>query len=209
MLAGADAVGLNFYDKSARSIDLATAQKVAAAMPSKITKVGVFVNASASEIRQAVEQVKLDVVQLHGDEPPEFLAELSDFTIVRSFRFGDEGTDPIRGYLEQCAAKRLPDSILVDARHGDQYGGTGKTFDWEALAEQRDQLRDLPLILAGGLTPFNVAKAIALVRPDAVDTASGVESELGHKDPVLVRAFATSSKKAFAAVAASGNFTLG
>jgi phosphoribosylanthranilate isomerase len=91
----------------------------------------------------------------------------------------------------------LPDAILVDSLKPGEYGGTGEVADWEAVSNARAGLGEIPLVLAGGLTPFNVADAIAKVRPDAVDTASGVESRPANKDPMLVRAFVNAAKKAF------------
>jgi phosphoribosylanthranilate isomerase len=199
-LAGADAVGLNFYDQSPRHVDLEEAERIVKVLPPRVTKVGVFVNALADDITRIAGQLRLDMVQLHGDEPPEMLARLTDRPVLRAFRVGENGVASIEQYLEQCAATHRPAAILVDASHGYLYGGTGKTVDWQSLAAQRARLQGLPLILAGGLTPFNVAEAIALVQPDAVDTASGVESEQGHKDPILVRAFVTSARRAFAAL---------
>jgi phosphoribosylanthranilate isomerase len=93
-----------------------------------------------------------------------------------------------------------PAALLIDAPRTAEFGGTGKVVDWKQLAEVRPQLADLPLVLAGGLTPFNVAEAIATVRPDAVDVASGIESKPGSKDLLLVRAFVTAAKKALAEI---------
>jgi phosphoribosylanthranilate isomerase len=110
---------------------------------------------------------------------------------------------PIDEYLEQCAALGcLPDALLIDAHKPGEYGGTGETADWEAIARWRDKKQfDIPLVLAGGLTPYNVAEAIQIVRPDAVDTASGVEISPGRKGSELVRAFVAEAKRAFAAIA--------
>ena len=115
---------------------------------------------------------------------------------------GREGSSPIDEYLQQCAALNcLPDAVLIDSHKTGEYGGTGKTADWEAIAKWRESRRfDIPLVLAGGLTPDNVARAIQIVRPDAVDTASGVESSPGRKDPARAQAFIAEAKRAFAAM---------
>ncbi|MEO8493595.1 MAG: phosphoribosylanthranilate isomerase [Planctomycetota bacterium] len=196
-LAGADAVGLNFYDQSPRYVNLDTAQKVIGVLRPNVKRVGLFVNSAADDINRIAEQLQLDYIQLHGDEPPELLAELSERPIIRAFRFGEAGADEIARFLEACGSGRRPDAILVDALKPGEYGGTGEVVDWDAVSNARGVLGGLPLVLAGGLTPFNVANAVAKVRPDAVDTASGVETRPANKDPMLVRAFVNAAKKAF------------
>jgi len=198
-LAGADAVGLNFYDKSPRCIDLAAAELVMPAIPDKVTKVGVFVNSGADEINEIAARLDLDFLQLHGDEPPEFLGNFAQHKIIRAFRCGDDGFSAIAQYLESCQALgRIPDAVLLDANQPGQYGGTGQAIDWHSVAQCREVLLDVPLVLAGGLTPFNITEAIDAARPDAVDVASGVESAPASKDVMLIRAFCTNAKKAFA-----------
>ncbi|MDA1054305.1 MAG: phosphoribosylanthranilate isomerase [Planctomycetota bacterium] len=196
-LAGADAVGLNFYQNSPRHVDMQTAEKLVAVLRPTVKRVGLFVNSTADEINRVAEQLQLDFIQLHGDEPPELLAELSPRPILRAFRFGESGLDDIARFLEDCGDGRKPDAILVDSVKPEKYGGTGEVADWEAVANAKPILGEIPLVLAGGLTPFNVAEAIARVRPDAVDTASGVEGRPANKDPMLVRAFVNAAKKAF------------
>ncbi len=196
-LAGADAVGLNFFARSPRYIDQEMATKLVGALRQGVKRVGLFVNSSVDEINQIAEALQLDYVQLHGDEPPELLADLSPRPIIRAFRFGENGAAEIAQFLERCAGGRSPDAILVDTLKQGEYGGTGEVADWNAVSEARAVLGEIPLVLAGGLTPFNVADAIAKVRPDGVDTASGVESRPANKDPMLVRAFVNAAKKAF------------
>jgi phosphoribosylanthranilate isomerase len=199
-LAGADAIGLNFYPGSSRCIDLATADQIVSGLPSNVAKVGVFVNAPTDEMEQIADRLALDWIQLHGDETPDQLAAMGERPIIRAVRFGNDGPTTIAQYLEDCQqAGRLPDALLVDAAQSGEYGGTGKTVDWQALAAARASLADLPMILAGGLTPFTVEEAIATTKPVAVDVASGVESKPGNKDPLLVRAFVNAARKAFAA----------
>ncbi len=198
-LAGADAIGLNFYAKSPRFVDLENAELVVPAIPKSVTKVGVFVNESAEEINAISSRLELDYVQLHGDEPAEFLADVTQAKVIRAFRCGDDGFTPIANYLEACQALgRLPDAVLLDAHQPGEYGGTGQAIDWASVAENRQILAGAPLVLAGGLTPFNVAEAIHATHPNAVDVASGVESAPGTKDLLLIRAFCSAAKKAFA-----------
>lgn len=203
-LAGADAVGLNFYPESPRFIDSEAAEKIVAVLPDRIAKVGIFVNASADEVLKTSDRLKLDWIQLHGDEPPETLVELGSRSVVRAFRFGQDGYAEIAQYLEACQrAARLPEAVLVDARREGEFGGTGETVEWSAVDAGRTAFGNLPLVLAGGLTPFNVSEAIAAAKPIAVDTASGVESKPGNKDPMLVRAFVNAARKAFEALAST------
>jgi phosphoribosylanthranilate isomerase len=187
--AGADAVGLNFYAASPRCCPFERAREIAAALPVGVCKVGVFVNAPADEIRRLAREVPLDLVQLHGDEPPEFLRELRPLAIMRAVRV-DHDLSPVASYLAAChRLMALPRLLLVDAARGGQYGGTGMTLDWTLLAAHRQQLGGMPLVLAGGLSPDNVACAIAHMRPWAVDVASGVETAPGVKSPELVQKF--------------------
>ena len=200
--AGADAIGLNFYDKSRRYVDPESAAEIARDVAGDVTVVGLFVNSSTDAIREVNEVVPLDVIQLHGDEPPELLAELMDKTILRAFRYGPEGMRPIAEYLEQCdRLDCLPLAVLIDAHSAGEYGGTGKQADWPRLADERAALGEKRLILAGGLTPDNVAEAIRIVRPHGVDVSSGVEmqatqGEQPRKDAALVRKFVTEAKAA-------------
>jgi len=138
-------------------------------------------------------------VQLHGDEPPAFLGRLPrNVTIVRAVHCRPDGLAPLAGYLDECRRLgRLPDAVLVDADVGTNFGGSGQLADWTLITRDRRALADLPLILAGGLTPQNVADAITAVHPDAVDVASGVESPPGRKDPTLVANFLTAARAAF------------
>ena len=196
-LAGADAVGLNFYEQSPRHVDFETAERLIKVLRPHVKRVGLFVNCSVDVVNRVAEDLQLDYIQLHGDEPPEMLADLTERLILRAFRFGETGADEIRRFLDGCGGGRHPDGILVDALKPGEYGGTGEVADWDAVAKAKSNLGELPLVLAGGLTPFNVAEAIAKVRPDGVDTASGVEGRPGDKDPMLVRAFVNAAKKAF------------
>ena len=198
---GVDAIGLNFYKKSKRYVSADRGAEITAALPAGVIKVGVFVNSSASAIRQVAETAKLDVIQLHGDEPPTFLGELSDFLLLRAFR--TEGSlQAVKDYLSD--APKSPQAVLLDAYDPHEYGGTGKTLYWPDLADAGLDICDaggavLPLILAGGLNPANVAQAISEAQPHGVDVASGVESEPGKKCRKLCEAFLNSAKSAFPA----------
>ena len=193
---GAEMIGLNFFAGSPRYVSPEQAQAIADEIPQTT---GVFVNASAEEINGIAESVGLDWVQLHGDEPPEMLADIrTNLPIIRVHCLGERGVEAIADDLEACRAKgRAPDAVLVDATVAGQYGGTGKTADWAALKNYGDWLGEVPLILAGGLRAENVGEAIAAVGPDAVDTASGVESSAGVKDAVKMQAFWAAAVTAF------------
>jgi phosphoribosylanthranilate isomerase len=196
--AGADAVGLNFYPKSPRFVEFSRAKEISEVLPSEIAKVGVFVNVSAEEICRNFDELGLDMIQLHGDEPPEFLASLGGRPVMKAFRLGRGGLQDIFDYLERCRTlEGLPQRVLIDAQVGGSYGGTGKTADWSLCARYVRQKNLPPQVLAGGLCPANVAEAIAQVRPAAVDTASGVEASPGRKDHAAVVAFVRAAKRAF------------
>jgi phosphoribosylanthranilate isomerase len=197
--SGADALGLNFYAQSKRCVERDTAEQIAAALPNTISKVGVFVNHSAEQIQDVATQIHPSHIQLHGDESAQFLNNLpTSIKIIRAYRCGADGLARLVSYIEQCRAiGRAPDAVLIDSGAGGAFGGTGHTADWKLIANQRDVLGDIPLILAGGLTPTNVAAAIDAVRPDAVDVASGVEREPGIKDHDLIKRFIAAAREAF------------
>jgi len=196
--AGADAIGLNFYEKSRRFVSVEMARKIAVEISTVATPIGLFVNHSAEDVKIICGTVGLHVVQLHGDEPPGFLGQLDrDYNIVRARRFSEKGLQEISDDLQACSdlSGFLPDAVLLDAESPGHYGGTGKTISWAGLADSHDQI-GVPLILAGGLTPENVAEAIRTVRPYGVDVASGVESSPGVKDKEKMRAFVAAAKTA-------------
>lgn len=195
--AGADMIGLNFYPQSVRYVSPKQAASIAAEVPQTT---GVFVNATADEIHRTVEQVGLDWVQLHGDETPELVAEIkSQLPLIRVQFLGKHGLQAIAEDIAACTELgRPPTAVLVDATVEGEYGGTGKTADWPALANYREVMGKVPLVLAGGLQAENVAAAIATVQPDAVDTASGVEGSPGVKDTEKMQSFIRNAKAAFA-----------
>lgn len=199
--AGADAVGINFVAGSPRCVDPEIAREVAEAVPAGVLTVGVFAGMPAAEIARIADTVGLDAVQLHGHltgtgpdvDPPQRCAELRGRAVIRAVRLGSDGLEEPRRWIAAArAAGRGPDMVVVDATvPGDAaagvLGGTGAVVDWEALV--RAGGLDVPLALAGGLTPLNVADAIRATAARAVDTASGVESAPGVKDAGKTRAF--------------------
>jgi phosphoribosylanthranilate isomerase len=194
MDAGADMLGFNFYPKSPRYIDPGKCRDIMSVMRKygHITYVGVFVNATVADIRATIETCGLSLAQLHGDETSEMLKSLYG----RAFK-------AFRGVTDVGADKRMIASgapaFLVDAAVKGAYGGTGVKADWSAAAELAKQY---PLLLAGGLTPENVAEAVRQVRPWGVDVASGVESVPGVKDISKMKAFVKAVRSATMEVAA-------
>ena len=195
--AGADAVGLNFYHGSKRHIDPEMAAAIVRELPESIVRVGLFVNAPAGEIRELVNRLRLDLVQLHGDESPADIAALGEIPVMKAFR--PASSLEVIVYLEACARLGCqPRMVLLDASVPGALGGTGLRADWEIAQQYLQSLRVPPLVLAGGLTPDNVAEAIRTVKPAAVDTASGVEFAPGRKDPDQVARFVDAARAAFA-----------
>jgi phosphoribosylanthranilate isomerase len=197
--AGVDAVGFVFFAMSPRRMNAERAAAVARQLPPFLLRVGVFVNASQDEMARVADAVGLDLLQLHGDEPPEAFDHLPR-RALKAVRVG-KGFAP----QEALAYEGRAAGLLVDTRSpGDTLmpGGTGRTFDWSLVEEVRARSRFL--VLAGGLGPENVADAVATVRPDAVDVSSGVESLPGRKDKDRVRAFVEAVRAAEGALAGSG-----
>jgi phosphoribosylanthranilate isomerase len=201
--AGADAIGINFYAESPRFVEPRSAQHLVAAAPPSLVKVGVFVNADLEAVCGIYDALGLDMIQLHGDEPPQFIRDLEHRPVIRAFRIDDRGLAPVGEYLEQCdRLRKMPRAVLLDAHRAGQFGGTGQTADWRTIRNEKRLLRDVSfqtvsLILAGGLTADNAVEAISTVAPKGVDTASGVESSPGKKDPHLVRQFVEAARGAF------------
>jgi phosphoribosylanthranilate isomerase len=195
--AGADAVGLNFYAQSPRCIDLATARAIVQSVPQGMAKVGVFVNESLQRMIQVADQLALDFVQLHGDEPPDRLAGLAPRQTIRAFRMsGDD--EPLLTYLRACHELGYPPTaVLIDAYKLGIYGGTGKTADWGRVREFLQRAGNVPVVLSGGLSPENVAEAIERARPAAVDVASGVEVAPGRKDAARMGRFVDAARRAW------------
>jgi phosphoribosylanthranilate isomerase len=187
--AGAWALGMVFWPGSPRACDPNEAQLIGAALRRTVNLAGVFVNATLAEIDDMAQLAGLSLVQLHGDEGPAFCTEVARRTgakVIKATR--------LRSRAElQAAAAFHTDFHLLDAHVEGVPGGTGATLDWELV---RDARLDAPVILSGGLTPDNVADAIAATRPFAVDVASGTELVPGVKDPQKLEAFAAAVRGA-------------
>jgi phosphoribosylanthranilate isomerase len=168
---GADALGFNFWPGSRRHVTPAAAHAIVSALPPFVTPVGVFVNQPEGEIRAIAAETGIQVLQLHGDEPPDLCARLP-LPVVKAIPVDQVST------LSRLLSYEVQAFLLDTPSRG--FGGTGRPFDW-SLAEGVSDVA--PVILAGGLDPENVAAAIRAVRPFAVDVASGVESSPGVKDP--------------------------
>ncbi|MBD3651789.1 MAG: phosphoribosylanthranilate isomerase [Alcanivorax sp.] len=186
--AGADAIGLVFYPPSPRYVSPRKAADIVAALPPFVTTVGLFVDAPPEQIAALLEQVPLDMLQFHGDESPEYCAAFQR-PWIKALRMRD-GVDP-RAEADRYGAAGAR-GLLVDSYVPGVPGGTGERFDWDRLPADPS----LPLVLAGGLDPANVAEAVRRVRPWAVDVSGGVEvlgvdgrRQGGIKDPGAVSAF--------------------
>jgi phosphoribosylanthranilate isomerase len=205
--AGADAIGLNFYPGSKRYLRPDSVTSVVTAIPERVAKIGVFVNPTLAELHEVFvkfteAEAKLDWLQIHGVDHPDAFVDFKKLglPILQAFRWGRDDANQIDDYLSRCASLQCsPRAMLIDAYKVNEHGGTGQTVDWPAVAQWRESASmAAPLVLAGGLTPTNVAEAIQIVHPDAVDTASGVETSPGQKDARLMREFIDKARRAFA-----------
>ena len=181
--AGAWALGLILFSGSPRRCPLPAAERIAATLRRQAEVCGVFVNSPLDEVAAVADALGLTMVQLHGDEGPSFCAEVARRTGAKVIKAARVRTGADITALETFHT----DFHLLDTHQPGRFGGTGETFDWELVRQRRT---DIPLILSGGLTPDNVAEAIRVTRPYAVDTASGTEARPGVKDPEKLRAFA-------------------
>lgn len=177
--AGADALGFVFYPPSPRHVELESARRIAERVAPFVTRVGLFVNATRDRIAEAVERVGIDLIQFHGDESPSDCAGHGR-PYIKAIRM-KEGVDLI------AERERYADAagLLVDSYRPGVPGGTGATFDWDRIPPELAG----GIILAGGLTPQNIAEAVRRVRPYAVDVSGGVERDKGIKDPDKIRSF--------------------
>jgi phosphoribosylanthranilate isomerase len=179
--AGADAIGVNLWSGSKRFVEPAAARDVLAAVPNGVLRVGVFVGAPVDEVQRRIDELELDRAQLHGDESPAFFDRL-DSRLIRVVRVRDQSSF-------EAEAGWSPALWLYDA-FVEGYGGGGVPAPWPLIAARARR----PFLLAGGLTPQNVAAGIAATRPDGVDVASGVESSARRKDPARVAAFIAAAR---------------
>jgi len=176
---GADALGFIFVPDTPRYIEPQTASRIIRELPPFITRVGVFADASPEEIHKTIQTCGLNAIQLHGSETPEYCREIKCAKVIKAFRVKDRNSlFPIPEYQV--------DAYLLDTYVKGKKGGTGETFNWELAKEAKPYGR---IIIAGGLTPENVAAAIQNVQPYAVDVSSGVEARPGKKDHAKIRAF--------------------
>jgi phosphoribosylanthranilate isomerase len=183
--AGADAVGLVFYERSPRHVSITRALALVNVLPPFVTTVGLFVDADADFVRQVLATVPLDLLQFHGDESPEYCVQFGR-PYLKAIRV-KAGVD-----LIQCAARyQAAKALLLDAHVEGIPGGTGATFDWTLIPQQLA----LPVILSGGLDARNVTDGVSKVRPYAVDVSSGVEVAKGIKDAAKVAAFINEVKR--------------
>ena len=184
-VAGADAIGLVFYAPSPRAVSAEQARQIISALPPFVTSVGLFVNASAQEVRAVLAEVPLDVLQFHGDEPADFCKQFGrPYLKALRVRAGDD--------LNALAAQWPEASgILLDSYKAGVPGGTGEIFDWSLIPTERTW----PLVLAGGLAAENVADAITRAAPWAVDVSGGVEQAKGIKDADKINSFVREVKR--------------
>ena len=184
--AGADAIGFIFVAETPRFIEAEIATAIAAEVPERVKRVGVFVDTLVEEMNRLAREVPLDLVQLHSDMPAESARRIAvPFIKVVRVR-GEIDVDRLRSYK---ATAYLFDTYLEGA-----HGGTGRTFDWDLALPVVEA--GLPVVLSGGLTPDNVSEAVRRVRPYGVDVSSGVEARPGIKDHDKVRAFVTNARQA-------------
>lgn len=186
--AGANLIGFNFYEKSPRHIAEDEAARIRVQLPKRVKAVGIFVNRLPADVIALRSSLELDAVQLHGDEPPEAVAEIAPVVpVIKAFRVEPEF--PLTSLDEYSRAF----AFLFDAAHTGQYGGTGRTTDWDVARRAAASHR---IILAGGLKVENVAAAVRIVRPYGIDVASGVEFSPGKKDPGRLREFIQEVRRA-------------
>ena len=187
---GANAIGLVFYTKSPRHVSGAQAVELIRALPPFVMSVGLFVDAAIQEVMQTLGSVRLDLLQFHGDETPDYCRQIfrqSGVPYIKALRVRP-GVDLLQYAHDYQDAKAL----LLDAYVEGIHGGTGVTFDWALIPKKLP----LPVVLSGGLTPENVTAAVKAARPWAVDVSSGVESSKGIKDAAKIAAFVTGVRNA-------------
>jgi len=177
---GADALGFIFYPKSPRAVAPEAARAIIRQLPPFVASVGVFVDEEAATVRDLAARVGLDWLQLHGQESPEYCRSLGR-RVIKGFRIKDQSS-----LAELAVYRDAAQALLLDTYKKGLPGGTGESFDWQ-LARGAGQFG--PIILSGGLTPDNVAQAVATALPAAVDVASGVEAAPGKKDPAKLSGF--------------------
>lgn len=184
--AGADALGFVFYASSPRAVTIGQVKEILHSIPPFVARVGLFLNPEAEAVRAVLDTLRLDILQFHGAESPDFCASFGT-PYMKAL-----GASPDADLEEQTRGYPHAAAFLFDSHRCGEAGGTGKTFDWNMLPTSLMR----PLVLAGGLTPGNVAEAVRRVRPYAVDVSSGVESAPGRKDSELMKSFVAEVKRA-------------
>ncbi|MCA1621059.1 MAG: phosphoribosylanthranilate isomerase [Acidobacteria bacterium] len=185
--AGAGMLGFNFYARSQRCVSASEARRIIERLPEGVECVGVFVNEAApEEVERIASEAGVGAVQLHGDETHDFCRALRGQTTIKALRVGPD-------FTPEAAAAYPTDAVLLDAYVAGEWGGTGHTFDWALARRTREAVPRL--FLAGGLKPENVAEAVAVVRPHAVDVCSGVETAPGRKSLEQMRRFVEQVKE--------------
>lgn len=186
--AGAHALGFNFYPQSPRYVEPSAARRIVEQLPASILCVGVFVNLpDAEQVKRVASEAAVQAVQLHGDESPEYCKKLKDLFVIKALRVNRE-------FEPERAARYETEAVLLDGFSPVAFGGVGQGFDWSVALRTRELVEKL--FLAGGLNANNVAAAIQLVQPYAVDACSGLESIPGRKDMAKVRAFIVAVREA-------------
>lgn len=191
---GADYLGFNFYKKSPRRIDRKMAKKIIEKIPNNVKKVGIFANEDLNSINGIAKGLNLDLIQLHGDEKPEYCEQLKNKSkkgIIKAFRIKNiQNNENHKDNMNiKNAESYNADFLMFDAHKEGMFGGTGNTFDWDILKGIKK-----PFFLSGGLNPENVKDAIKIVKPYAVDAASGVEENPRKKDYYKMKKFIEASK---------------
>jgi len=178
--AGADALGFNFYKPSPRYIEPANAREIIKKLPERVMTVGVFLNEESERVKSIATETGVTALQLHGDESPEYCAELKEWYRIKAFAVGEN-------FDAKVPLDYPVEAVMLDARHETLRGGTGLISDWSVAKRIRELGKRL--FLAGGLSPENVREAIAVVNPYAVDACSALEESPGRKDQKRVQAF--------------------
>lgn len=181
---GVSALGFIFYKKSPRYISPSRARKIIDELPPFVTPIGVFVNHRERAVKDVCNFTGIRTIQLHGDEDPNYCKRLKSYKLIKAFRVQQD-------FIFKGITKYPVSAYLFDTFQEKLFGGTGKIFNWELLA---NQTLDKPVILSGGLSPKNIAKAIKTVRPYAVDVSSGVEKSPGQKNPKLIKSFLSTAQ---------------
>jgi len=186
--AGADAIGLIFYNKSPRSVSVEQAREILQSLPPMISPVGLFVNAEARQIRETANRLNIRTIQLHGTETIEILEQLADFTVIKAVKFD---LAALKMWTDAAARWVNLRGLLLETARTDEPGGSGVENDWAGIQSTMKGLRLLPpLIAAGGLTPENVGAVVRLLRPYAVDVSTGIEESRGIKSADKMKRFA-------------------